>query len=140
MDERRLKATDVCDALHVSEQTIHQWRCLGVPARRLPHVARYMAEWTDPATHSNSQIHAPITDEVISAFVDSGQNLIIHPSEESFEAWSQAALSERKTLKTWAHDGLEQLAALNNSSASVKPPLEALPPAPQQSTRGAQRA
>lgn len=50
MDERRLKAADVCEALHVSEQTVHQWRTYGVPERRRPHVERYMAEWTDPAS------------------------------------------------------------------------------------------
>jgi len=51
MDDRRLKASDVCNALQVSEQTIHQWRSYGVPARRQPHVERYMAEWVDPSTN-----------------------------------------------------------------------------------------
>lgn len=48
MDDRRLKAANVCKPMQVSEQTIHQWRSYGVPARRAPHVKRFMSEWVDP--------------------------------------------------------------------------------------------
>ncbi len=114
MDERRLKASGVCEALHVSEQTIHQWRSFGVPPRRIPHVERYMAEWIDPAS-----VVPPITDEAISAFVEAKQNLVLHPTEEEFDAWNRAALAERKTLKAWAHDGLGELATQNQGTGTL---------------------
>ena len=91
MDERRLKASDVCEALHVSEQTIHQWRSFGVPPRRIPHVDRYMLEWVDPAN-----VQPGITDEALAAFVESKQNLVLHPTEDEFDAWNRAALAERE--------------------------------------------
>ena len=112
MDERRLKASDVCEALHVSEQTIHQWRSFGVPPRRIPHVDRYMLEWVDPAN-----VQPPgITDEALAAFVESKQNLVLHPTEDEFDAWNRAALAERKTLKDWAHDGLAEIASIAHPS------------------------
>lgn len=111
MDARGLKTKDVAEALHVDDATIRNWRSTGVPPRRLPHVARYMAEWSDPATPS----HPPITDEVLEAFVQAKQNLVLHPSEDEFEAWSLAALAQRKTLKTWALDGLGELAGITQA-------------------------
>lgn len=49
MDARGLSASDVAREMRVDEATVRNWRSQGVPARRRPHVERYMAEWTDPA-------------------------------------------------------------------------------------------
>lgn len=50
MDSRGLSAAEVARSLGTEEQTVRKWRSQGVPARRLPHVVRYMAEWIDPTT------------------------------------------------------------------------------------------
>ena len=105
MDARGLKTKDVAASLHVEEQTIRIWRSQGVPPRRQPHVEKYMTEWLPPSA-------APIviTDEDIATFQASQQNLVLNPTEAQFDAWSQAALAKHQSLKTWALEGLDQIA------------------------------
>ena len=108
MDARGLKTKDVAESLHVDEATIRNWRSTGVPPRRVPHVERYMAEWTDPAATS----HPSISDEEVTAFAESNQNLVLHPTEDEFDCWTAAfKASQSPTLKQWALDGLNELAA-----------------------------
>ena len=112
MDDRRLKASDVCEALHVSEQAIHNWRSQGVPPRRLPHVERYMAEWIDPS------IAAPVvTEDNIRALRES-QNLVLKPTADQFDAWDRASRKDgAETLHAWATRGLDALAGTAEGKA-----------------------
>jgi len=66
--------------------------------------------------------------------------VMLEPTGEQFDRWMQAVYSHPgRNFDAWAKFGLDQLAD-QELGELVKPPLEALPPAPQQSTRGAQRA
>lgn len=110
MDEHRLKAIDVCEALHVSEQAIHNWRSQGVPPRRHPHVERYMAEWVDP-----SAVVVPSISEANIQALRERQNLVLRPSDEQFEAWDRASRKDgAETLHEWAMRGLNSLANLDS--------------------------
>lgn len=91
MDERRLKAADVCDPLQVSMQTIHQWRSYGVPERRVPHVRKFMDGWKDP---SAAEPEARIAELRAESFV-------MKPTEEQFDAWNRAANAEGQTVREW---------------------------------------
>lgn len=125
MDARRLRAADVCEALHVSEQAIHNWRSAGVPPRRIPHVKKYMAEWVDPAS---TPVGQAVTNEAVRLLAESRQNLILRPSSAEFDAWSAAfKASDCETFQQWAMDGLNSLAEARESTSSN---LASLPTAP----------
>jgi SOS-response transcriptional repressor LexA len=112
MDSRRLKASDICDALHVSEQTIHQWRSMGVPPRRKPHVMRFMAEWLE----ANEK---PTDGE------DGLQTLVLTPTIDEFEQWNEAALEEGLTIKKWVVASIERgLDAARGRDSSKNPRLK----------------
>lgn len=68
-----------------------------------------MAEWIPPTA-------APIiiTDEEIATFQASQQNLVLNPTESQFDSWIQAATAAKKNLKTWALEGLDELAVKTN--------------------------
>jgi hypothetical protein len=108
MDARGLKTKAVAADLQVDEATIRNWRSQGVPPRRLPHVKKYMAEWRE----SNAALPV-ISDEAVTAFAATHQNLVLHPTEQQFDAWSEAALAAKKTLKAWAIQGLGKMAGLD---------------------------
>lgn len=119
MDERRLKAADVHEALHVSEQSILNWRASGVPARRVPHVKKFMAEWVDPALDEAAK---PSLDALRSEGV---QNLILHPTEDQFNNWTAAfKASKYPTFHDWAVAGLEVFAREEEQQKTI-----AFPPA-----------
>lgn len=108
MDARGLKTKSVAPDLHVDEATIRNWRSQGVPPRRLPHVERYMRDWIDTATPSGPVI----SDDAVSAFAASHQNLVLHPTEDQFDAWTSAfKQSSAPNLKSWALRGLDEMAA-----------------------------
>jgi len=109
MDAHGLKTKDVAAGLHVDDATVRNWRSQGVPPRRQPHVAKYMAEWLPPSA-------APIviTDEDIATFQATQQNLVLKPTDAQFDAWNQAASAANKNLKTWAIEGLDELAVKTN--------------------------
>jgi hypothetical protein len=113
MDARGLAAGDVAKALGTEEQTVRKWRSQGVPPRRLPHVQRYMAEWTDPAT-----LAPPITEENIRALRES-QNLILRPTEHQFKAWDRASRRvDAEDIEEWAIRGLDALAQKEHGKAT----------------------
>jgi hypothetical protein len=103
MDARRLKAADVCDGLHVSEQTIANWRSDGVPARRVPHVEAFMRDWVETAI--------PIHEPSIAEYFPPGSSLVLTPGEDRFDRWTAAfKASPCKTFKEWAETGLDERA------------------------------
>jgi hypothetical protein len=109
MDDRRLKASDVCEALHVSEQTIHQWRSDGVPTRRVPHAEAYMRDWVDPAI-TNRPAEIP-SSQLLAEYFPPGSSIVLTPGEERFDRWTEAfKASPCKTFKVWAETGLDILA------------------------------
>jgi transcriptional regulator with XRE-family HTH domain len=109
MQERRLKAADVCSALHVSEQAIHNWRSAGIPPRRWVHVERYMEEWTDPTPRSVTATRE-ISDEDLEAFRTSDA-LVLRPTEGQFDQWDRASRKANAgSLKEWIITGLDELA------------------------------
>ena len=107
MDERRLKAADVCEALLVSEQTISNWRSNGVPDRRVPHVEAFMRDWVDPASTKPPEPQLPSVAE----YFPPGSSIVLTPGEERFDRWTAAFKhSPAATFKEWAEDGLDRLA------------------------------
>lgn len=120
MDSRGLKTKDIAESLHVDEATVRNWRSSGVPPRRLPHVAKYMAEWTDPT----ATILPTISDDAVKQFAAEAQNLVLHPTPSQFDSWNSAfKVSEAPTLTQWAIDGLTEM-------ATTYKPLLALPKSP----------
>lgn len=110
MDQNRLRAEDVAAALQVSEQTIHNWRSSGVPARRVPHVQAFMESWVDPRERdrdaATGQLHTPtrVPEELrLDAF-------IMRPGEEEFDDWNRAANAAGLTVREWITDTLERAA------------------------------
>jgi hypothetical protein len=106
MDARRLKSSDVCYALHVSEQTIHQWRSSGVPARRVPHVEAFMRDWVETAIPA-----AEPFSQSVAEYFSPGSSIVLTPGEDRFDRWTAAFKSSPcKTFKEWAETGLDLLA------------------------------
>ena len=110
MDQNRLRAEDVAAALQVSEQTIHNWRSAGVPARRLPHVQSFMESWIDPRERdrdaATGQLHTP-TQVPAELRLDA---FIMRPGEEEFDDWNRAANAANLTVREWITDTLERAA------------------------------
>ena len=110
MDQNRLRAEDVAGALQVSEQTIHNWRSSGVPARRQPHVQAFMDAWVDPRERdrdaATGQIHTP-TQVPAELRLDA---FIMRPAEEEFDDWNRAANASGLTVREWITDTLERAA------------------------------
>lgn len=97
MDQNSLKAADVCGPLKISEQTLRHWRSKGVPERRIGSVNYFMATWNKPSPDLTAAV---------------GQTLVLTPTEEQFERWNQAANEQHSTIKQWALEGLDRLAAV----------------------------
>src|SRR5688572_9039438 len=103
MDQHRLRAEDVAGALQVSEQTIHNWRSSGVPARRIPHVQSFMEAWIDPRDRDHDrdaatgQLHTP-TQVPAELRLDA---FIMRPGEEEFDDWNRAANASGLTVREW---------------------------------------
>jgi hypothetical protein len=93
MDDQKLAASDLCQDLNVSEQTIHNWRSAGVPARRQDQVRKLMAAW-------HLKREKPF-----------GNSITVHITDQQFDIWNRAAMAEHKTIREWAVDGLDALAA-----------------------------
>jgi len=101
MDEHRLRAADVCGALQVSERTVHQWRSLGVPPRRFPHVKKLMEEWKFP-------VHPPGKEDVERL---RHHKLTVFADQSQMDRWTIAFKnSSAKTLSQWMEEGLDRLA------------------------------
>lgn len=106
MDARRLKSSDVCEALHVSEQTVNHWRSGGVPARRVPHVEAFMRDWVETAIPASEP-----TSQSVAEYFPPGSSIVLTPGEERFDRWTEAfKASPCKTFKEWAETGLDLLA------------------------------
>lgn len=97
MDRHRMKAAEVADALFVTEQAVRNWRSAGVPARRQPHLAEWMA--TVDAAHIGDPID----------YLRS-RPLVVEATPEEWNAWEDAAFAARKKLTDWARDGLNEMA------------------------------
>lgn len=97
MDGHKLKAADVAGALFVTEQSVRNWRSAGIPPRRQPQVADWMAG-VDAAAQGPS--------------FDLLRNrpLVVEADPGEFHAWEHAALREGKTLTEWARSGLTEMA------------------------------
>lgn len=112
MDQNRLRAEDVAAPLQVSEQTIHNWRSSGIPARRLPHVQSFMESWVDPRglerdrDAATGQIHTP-TQVPAELRIDA---FIMRPALEEFDDWNRAANASGLTVREWITDTLERAA------------------------------
>ena len=110
MDQNRLRAEDVAGALQVSEQTIHNWRSSGVPARRQPHVQAFMDAWVDPRERdrdaATGQIHTP-TQVPAELRLDA---FVMRPAVEEFDDWNRAANASGLTVREWITDTLERAA------------------------------
>ena len=104
MEERRLKAADVCGDFQVSEQAIHNWRSAGVPSRRWPHVEAFMAAWVDPAS--------PTPAKSLQDYFPPGTVIQLTPGEAQFDRWTKAfKQSDSSTFREWAETGLDRIAA-----------------------------
>jgi len=98
MEDRRMKAADVVGALFVSEQSVRNWRSAGVPPRRRPQLADWMAE-VDAARQETAVDLLRI------------RPLVVETDPAEFHAWENAALQEGKTLTEWARRGLTKMAS-----------------------------
>lgn len=96
MDQRRLSAPQVAEALHVSEQTVRHWRSGGIPPRRQPVVKEWMRAFDQRADVQVADLRK--------------QTLIIEPTRDEFRSWNQAALLDGKLMEDWIKDGLNRLA------------------------------
>lgn len=97
MDGHKMRAAEVADALFVTEQSVRNWRSAGIPRRRQPQIADWMAE-IDAAAQGS-----PI--DYLRA-----RPLIVEAGLEEFRTWESAALRNGKTLTEWARSGLTEMA------------------------------
>jgi hypothetical protein len=112
MDGHQMKAADVADALFVTEQSVRNWRSAGIPPRRQPQVADWMAG-VDAAAQGPS--FNPLRTRPFVVEADPGE----------FHTWEIAALREGKTLTEWARSGLTEMArrrGFGGTSDSAEPP------------------
>lgn len=94
MDQHGVTAEQAAKALGVSEQTVRNWRSIGVPERRRAHVNYYMRTWAGAAAPPASL-----------------QPLVLNPSRQQFRTWELAARRQGfDHLEDWAVQGLELLA------------------------------
>lgn len=112
MDERGLKSQDVAADLHVEEQTVRIWRSQGVPPRRQPHVAKYMAEWTDPSQRGTGASIVSLGEATAEAMERLLKDqIVLTPTPAQYERWDRASRkASASTFKDWIVDGLDQLA------------------------------
>jgi len=97
MDSHRMKASEVADAVYVTEQAVRNWRSAGVPQRRQAQLADWMAS-VDAAKKGEPIDYLRV------------RPLVVEPTPAEFDAWQDAALAARKRLTEWARDGLNQMA------------------------------
>jgi hypothetical protein len=97
MDGRKMRAAEVADALFVTEQSVRNWRSAGIPPRRQPQVADWMAE-VDAAAHGSPAGYLRV------------RPLIVEAGLEEFRSWERAALRNGQTLTEWARSGLTAMA------------------------------
>jgi len=96
MDAHRLRAEDVAKALHLSEQTVRNWRSVGIPPRKRSAVEEFMQNY-------QSRLDARLAELRI-------QTIVIETTREEFRQWNAAALAEGKLIEDWIKDGLNRLA------------------------------
>lgn len=108
MDERRMRASDVADALFVTEQAVRNWRSAGVPARRQAQLADWMA--SQDAVDQGDPID-----------ILRSRPLVVEPTPEEWHAWEDAAFAARKKLTDWARDGLNELAKARGYDTPLNP-------------------
>ncbi len=89
MDERKLSAEQVGERLHVSPQTVRNWRAAEIPPRRQEQIRNLMSQWDD------GQI----------------DRIVLTPRPEQFDDWNRAANREGKTIREWVTTSLDTLAA-----------------------------
>lgn len=99
MDAKRLRAEDVGKRLHVSAQTIRNWRASEIPARRHAEIRKLMSEWDD-------------------ACID---RIVLTPTPKQFDTWNRAANAEDLTIRQWATKGLDELAKDYDSTLRIRP-------------------
>ncbi|MEK7951644.1 S24 family peptidase [Luteolibacter soli] len=118
MDQNRLRAEDVAGPLQVSEQTIHNWRSSGIPARRLPHVQAFMTAWIDPRDRETDREPGRDRDATTGHFHTPTQvpaelridAFIMRPAEDEFDDWNRAANASGLTVREWITDTLDRAA------------------------------
>lgn len=122
MDTHNLSPKDISVALGAEIQTIRQWRSLGVPRRRVPHLTIFMKNWGKFAD-------APVSGS-------QSQPLTLYPSTAQFRRWGDAAAARGKNVLDWAMEELEAAAAeeeLHKSLPNLYKPERnptSTPPAP----------
>lgn len=97
MDGHKMRAAEVADALFVTEQSVRNWRSAGIPPRRQPQIADWMAE-VDAAAHGSLADYLRV------------RPLIVEAGLEEFHIWERAALRNGQTLTEWARSGLTAMA------------------------------
>lgn len=97
MDRHRMKASDVADALFVTEQAVRNWRSAGVPPRRQAQLSDWMT--SVDAAHASDPIDYLRT-----------RPLVVDATFVEWTMWENAAFASGKKLTTWAREGLNKLA------------------------------
>ena len=110
-----MRAAEVADALFVTEQSVRNWRSAGIPRRRQPQIADWMAE-IDAAAQGS-----PI--DYLRA-----RPLIVEAGLEEFRTWESAALRNGKTLTEWARSGLTEMARDRDGAGLPAPAGSPQPP------------
>jgi hypothetical protein len=73
MDGHQMKAADVADALFVTEQSVRNWRSAGIPLRRQPQVADWMARIRSDEANSVTN-SAPVRSDTIQSPTRAGES------------------------------------------------------------------
>lgn len=115
MDGHKMRAAEVADALFVTEQSVRNWRSAGIPRRRQPQIADWMAE-IDAAAQGS-----PV--DYLRA-----RPLIVEAGLEEFRTWESAALRNGKTLTEWARSGLTEMARERDGAGLPAPAGSPQPP------------
>lgn len=110
MDRNGIKIAEAATALGVGEQTVANWRSIGVPPRRAEHVRFYMANWEQTAGHGENT-----------------NSIVVRATPDQFKQWNKAAMLDGMLIEDWARQGLDELAAeaeageFNESPPAIAP-------------------
>lgn len=114
MDDVGIDLSAAASLFGVSEQTIYNWRSTRG-------VADSKADWVE------SRMRDYLGSREITSLPD---RVTLEITSDQFDNWNQAALAEGKTLRQWAIDSLESIAADNDDSTGYTQPsnpLQSLP-------------